>query len=129
LHPDIDSASKFQLRGRRHRYRVFAGQGEIAGGVPQGTAGAADKSVKATPAAKSTAAPAAKTVPLETSAAASKWEDPGGIETGLAYADLVRRFGPPTLAITGDAGKTLTYSSNAGSFHVETEDDRVAAVR
>jgi hypothetical protein len=106
-----------------------AGIGKAISGLAGGVVGVTEKPVKATPAAKSTAAPEAKAVPPETPAAASKWEDPAGIETGLSYADLRSRFGPPALEITGDAGKTLTYSSNAGAFHVEIEDDRVAAVR
>jgi len=61
--------------------------------------------------------------------AAAKWEDPGGIEVGLGYAELVKRFGPPALEITDDAGRKMTYAGKAGSYHVEVEDDRVTSVR
>ena len=70
-------------------------------------------------------APAAETKP----AAAAKWEDPSGIETGLSYAELVRRFGPPALEISGEDGRSLTYMSKAGAFRVAVSDDQVTGVR
>jgi hypothetical protein len=65
----------------------------------------------------------------EKAAAASKWEDPSGIETGLSYDELLRRFGRPSLAITSETGRTLTYSGKGGAYHVELEDEKVASVR
>ena len=62
-------------------------------------------------------------------AAGPKWEDPNGIQTGMSYSELVRRFGPPSLEITIETGRTLTYSGKTGAFHVAVEDDRVSSVR
>jgi hypothetical protein len=62
------------------------------------------------------------------SPAASNWEDPSGIQTGLSYAELVRRFGPPSMEITGETGTSLIYSGKAGTFQLEVRDDKVASV-
>jgi hypothetical protein len=59
---------------------------------------------------------------------ASNWEDPSGIQAGLSYAELVRRFGPPAMEITGEMGKSLTYAGKAGTFQLEVRDDKVASV-
>ena len=61
-------------------------------------------------------------------APAKKWEDPGGIQAGLSYGDLVRRFGPPSMEIVGDEGRSLTYSGPNGAFQVEVRDEKVASV-
>lgn len=61
-------------------------------------------------------------------AAAPKREDPSGIEAGLSYAELVRRFGPPAMEITGELGTSLTYSGKAGTFQLEVRDGKVACV-
>jgi hypothetical protein len=95
-----------------------------------GLAGALDKALKpGQPAAETR--PAAKTSPEPEAkpAAATKWEDPGGIETGLSYTELVRRFGPPALEISGEAGRSLTYMGKSGTFHVAVENDQVTGVR
>ena len=83
------------------------------------------------PLAATTAKPAAKT--LSTTASASpepppNWEDPSGVEAGLGYEELVRRFGPPTMAITNSAGRSLTYQGKDGVFLVEVRDGVVAAI-
>ena len=70
------------------------------------------------------AAPAEK----ETPKPAANWEDPSRIEVGLSYADLVRRFGPPALEITGETGKSLTYAGKSGTLQLEVRDDKVTAV-
>lgn len=62
-------------------------------------------------------------------ASAVKWEDPGGIAEGLSYAELVRRFGPPSMQITDDAGSKLSYTGKSGAYHVDMEDDKVTSVR
>jgi hypothetical protein len=58
---------------------------------------AARKAAKKSPAAK---APAVAVVTAPAPAPKPNWEDPSGIRTGISYAELVRRFGPPALAIT-----------------------------
>ena len=56
------------------------------------------------------------------------WEDPNGIEPGLSYADLVRRFGPPALEITGETGKSLTYTAKGAMIQLEVLDGKVTSV-
>ena len=56
------------------------------------------------------------------------WEDPSGVEPGLGYEELVRRFGPPAMAITNSAERSLTYRGKDGAFQVEVRDGVVAAV-
>ncbi len=56
------------------------------------------------------------------------WEDPGGIQAGLSYAEMVRRFGPPTMEIMDDAGRSLSYSGKDGPFQVHVSDDKVTSI-
>ncbi len=59
---------------------------------------------------------------------APNWEDPNGISTGLSYGELVRRFGPPALEITGGARRSLTYSGKDGPFELEVQDGKVTSI-
>ena len=59
---------------------------------------------------------------------ATNWEDPGGIETGLAYDDLVRRFGPSSMAITAGTERSLTYRGKDGLFQVKVQDGVVTSI-
>ncbi len=56
------------------------------------------------------------------------WEDPSGVEPGLSYQELVRRFGPPAMAITNSAERSLTYRGKDGMFQVEVRDGVVAEI-
>jgi hypothetical protein len=96
------------LAGGLHK-TVKAGQGPAAGAVPATAVRIYSSAKKAAP-------------------AASKWEDAGGIQTGLGYAELVRRFGPPAIEITGETGKSLTYLGKAGTFQLQVRDDKVASI-
>jgi hypothetical protein len=102
------------------------------GKAMSGLAGSLDKAVKAGQGSQGGAVPVT-TVRIYSSAkktapAAANWEDPSGIQTGLGYAELVRRFGPPAMEITGEAGKSLTYLGKAGTFQLEVRDDKVASI-
>jgi hypothetical protein len=55
-------------------------------------------------------------------------EDPAGIETGLAYDELVRRFGPGSMSITMGPEKSMTYRGKDGTFRVKVKDGAVASV-
>ena len=89
--------------------------------VPAATAKAhAKTTATGTPASASPATPPA--VPAPT------WEDAAGIEKGLAYEELVRRFGPPAMAITNGTERSLTYKGKDGMFQVEVRDGAVATV-
>lgn len=61
-------------------------------------------------------------------APAPKWEDPSGIQAGLSYGEMVRRFGPPSLEIVGDVGRSLTYSGPNGAFQIEVRDEKVTSI-
>ena len=86
-----------------------------------GAAGAAARS----PAAKRKTA--AKTIPppappekVTPPPPARTYEDPAGIQAGLAYDELLARFGPPSMEFaTGPAAKTLSYLTKGGVVQVE----------
>ena len=57
------------------------------------------------------------------------YDEPKLIETGMVYPDLLKRFGPATLAITtGLTTKTLSYLSREGTFQVELIDEKVTSI-
>jgi hypothetical protein len=103
-----------------------------------GLAGSLDKALKggqqgsdiqppaaiATKAASTTQSPSAGISP----APVANWEDPGGIELGLSYEELVRRFGPSSMAITSGAERALTYPGKDGMFQVKVQDGVVKSI-
>jgi hypothetical protein len=99
-----------------------------------GLAGSVDKALKAgTPKASSAvvdtpAANAPSAAPAMAPAPAPSWEDPAGIELGLSYEDLVRRFGPSAMSITSGTEKSLSYLGKAGTFQVTVQDGKVASI-
>jgi hypothetical protein len=70
----------------------------------------------------------AKAAPAPTSAPAPKYEDAAAIEPGLAYADLVRRFGPPAMSTTYDGETTLSYSGKAGMYQLKVVEGKVKSL-
>ena len=69
---------------------------------------------------KKPAAPAAPSV---------VYESPAGIQTGMAYADLLRRFGPPSFEVTtGPHTKALSYAGKEGNIDIDVQDDAVTKV-
>jgi hypothetical protein len=57
------------------------------------------------------------------------YEDIAKAKTGLSYEELVDRFGPPAMEVTGQSGgKTMTYGKN-GSTRIEIEDGKVASIK
>ena len=108
------------------------------GKAMSGLAGSLDKAVKAgqqgsdaqagaaatTNTTAKTLSPSTRTPPPPV----PNWEDPSGIQTGLSYGELVRRFGPAAMEITDDLGKSLTYSGKAGAFQLEIRDGKVTSV-
>jgi hypothetical protein len=100
-----------------------------------GLAGSLDKALKATPsktASSATGIPSADSpsasTPSAAPAPAPSWEDPGGIEPGLSYEELVRRFGPSAMSITSGTEKSLSYTGKAGMFQVTVQDGKVASI-
>ena len=99
------------------------------------------KAAESSGARSSTVAPSRQTVKTLSSSAspspqapapppppAPNWEDPAGIQAGLGYAELVRRFGPPAIQITTEDGRLLTYSGKDGSFQLEVQGEKVTSV-
>ena len=63
------------------------------------------------------------------SATATTHEDPSGIQPGISYAELVRRFGRPDFEVTASPGTTtLTYFRKDGSVDLELQDGKVTKV-
>lgn len=95
-----------------------------------GLAGSLDKALKTTP--PKTPLTVIDTPPSSAVSAvpapAPSWEDPGGIETGLSYEELVRRFGPSSMSITSASEKSLTYPGKAGTFQVTVQDGKVTSI-
>ena len=57
------------------------------------------------------------------------FEDPSHIEKGMEYAEIVRRFGPPSLTLTtGPGEETLSYVQRNASVAVTLHDGRAASV-
>jgi Flp pilus assembly pilin Flp len=74
-----------------------------------------------------------KTTSASATVAASRpghgYEDPKGIQTGIGYDDMVRRFGPPSMSITTESGTSaLSYSTRNNMVQVEVEDGKVISV-
>lgn len=112
-----------------------------------GLAGSLDKAIKAAGAQNSETKPAAATAtatkatatvkePLTTPTTsvdnvpvpAPSWEDPSGIDSGLGYDELIRRFGPSSMAITDGTEKMLTYRGKDGMFQVRVQDGTVRSI-
>lgn len=98
-----------------------------------GLAGALDKALKQAPASNSSApSTAAVRVPAEKLAAPApdkqKREDAAAIEAGIGYDDLLRRFGQPSMSLTDEDGRTLTYAGKDGTYTVGVVDGKVKSV-
>jgi hypothetical protein len=63
------------------------------------------------------------------SAPAKTYEDIKKAEVGLAYDELITRFGPPAMEIAaGEGVQKLTYSSKEASTRIEVKDGKVATI-
>ena len=102
---------------------------------------AVEDSAKAKPTSSTTparparaATPAtSKPAPVEPPAApkpAVSYEDPTGIRAGMEYGEVIRRFGEPSLKLTGDQNQeTLCYTKDALQVDVTVRDGKVTEVR
>jgi hypothetical protein len=73
--------------------------------------------------------PARKAAPSIPPAPAVAYADPSLISAGLAYDDLVKRFGPPSMEITlGPDKRMLQYVAKTGTAQLEVEDGKVKTV-
>lgn len=115
--------------------RVFDNLSKAAG-ADAGTAASASSAPQRTAAHKTrrrerpSRSPDASGVAASTTPqpAAPVYEDPKQIQPGIAYDEMVRRFGPPSMLVTtGPAKSTLWYSSGGGTYEVQLEDGKVTA--
>ena len=100
--------------------------GSLDKALKGGQNGSTEQSAGAVPAKSMT-----KTEPSHTNASPSpapNWEDPAGIALGVAYEELVRRFGPSSMAITAGAERSLTYRGKDGMFQVKVQDGVVTSI-
>ena len=100
-----------------------------------GLAGSLDKALKPaqqasqeTDAAATVAATKATVSASAPAAPAKKYEDPGGIEAGTGYDELVRRFGPPAMAMTFDGEQSLSYPGKSGTYQITVRGGKVKSV-
>jgi hypothetical protein len=57
------------------------------------------------------------------------FEDPSGIQEGMEYADVMKRFGPPSLLMSGPDQETLCYSQNDKNVDVTVRNGKVMSVQ
>jgi hypothetical protein len=56
-------------------------------------------------------------------------EDPRRIPQGISYDEMVRRFGPPSIAVTDGPGRSsLSYTARSSRVQVELQDGHVISV-
>jgi hypothetical protein len=75
------------------------------------------------------AAPASSALPEASRVSPTPaYEDPGGIQVGMAYTELLRRFGPPSTTITNEDGETTLWyagKGRGGEIPVRVRDNKV----
>ena len=115
---------------------VFDNLSKAAGVEPAAPSPGSVTSVKPNPAAHKPKRPvrSAQTAkpnqaaPAEPPAPAPVYEDPKQIQAGLAYDELVRRFGPPSMSVTAAPGSgTVWYATHGAHYQVELEQGKVVA--
>ena len=62
------------------------------------------------------------------SATAGTHEDPSGIQPGISFAELLRRFGRPDFEVTDSTATTLSYLRKDGTIDLELQDGNVIKV-
>jgi len=102
--------------------------------APGASPSAAAPSARASSARASAADPAAALVLAPASPAPSapavSYEDPAGIKEGMDYAEVVRRFGPPSMKFASSTagGETLLYSRAGRDLDFQLRDGKVGAI-
>jgi len=58
------------------------------------------------------------------------YEDPAGIKEGMDYAEVLRRFGPPSMKLATTAEEqTLCYSGADGNVDAQLREGKIVSVR
>lgn len=120
------------------RSATMAAPARSAGKSMAGAWGSLDGTLKAgqsnADSGKTSSSPASPTGPAakdakKPPAPAPVYEDPNKIQAGLAYEELLKRFGPPSMEITVESGKkSLGYTAKDGSIQLEVEGGKVTSV-
>jgi hypothetical protein len=67
--------------------------------------------------------------PTLTDEKAATYEDPHKIQAGIEYDEMIRRFGPPSMSVTTEAGtKAVSYPMRDGLVQVEVDSGKVISV-
>jgi len=115
----------------------MSGAASGIGKALSGLAGTLDKTVQSQPAStsstpsiqsKSTAARKSPATAKVAAVPAPVYEDLKNLEAGMAYTDVVRRFGPPSMEFASATGKSLTYANRDGMTQVEVRNEAVASI-
>ena len=103
-----------------------------AAGLGKAVAGALSNLDKALKSTDKSAASETIILPKDTppTAPAKTYEPIKNAEVGLAYDDLIERFGPPALEIATGAGiRKLTYSGRDGATRIEVTEGKVSSIQ
>jgi len=72
---------------------------------------------------------AARRAPPRAARLAPAYEDPRRIPSGIDYAEMVRRFGPPSIVVTDSPTRTTySYAKLRTQVQVEVQNGRVVSV-
>ncbi len=101
---------------------ALPGASPVSASAPSAARPAAEESTAALlPLSPALAAPPAPAV---------SYEDPAGIQEGMDYTEVVRRFGPPSMKYSSaDGQQTLCYTRPDRSLDLQLRDGKVAAIR
>lgn len=106
----------------------------LTGSAPDASPSAAAPSARAGSVRASAADPAAALLLAPASPAPSapavSYEDPAGIKEGMDYAEVVRRFGPPSMKFASSTagGETLLYSRAGRDLDFQLRDGKVGVI-
>jgi hypothetical protein len=119
------------------RAATMAAPAKSMGKSVSGIAGSLDKALGSSDAAKAhektsttvvTNSAKAAEATAQSAATITIREDADGIEEGIAYEDLIERFGKPVMSITVAGDQTLTYKGIAGLYRVTIHGGKVASI-
>jgi hypothetical protein len=106
---------------------IKAGRDAAAGSAPK-SAGNTVTQATAKPSAQPAETEAAAADEIPAKPPAPVYEDPRQIQAGMDYDEMLRRFGPPSMSVTEEPGRsTLWYSSNGQNYPVQLQGKKVVS--